>query len=119
VSEARDAAARLLAGVAATGDPRRRLEGAKMLAGASAGRDELSRRLRAVASLLRDMGALQAQADERALANADLRQQLDGWLRSFTPDRVIAAFATVDRGLDALDRNASPKIVADWVALNI
>jgi len=34
-------------------------------------------------------------------------------------DRAIRAFATVDRALSALDRNASPKIVADWLALNI
>ena len=34
-------------------------------------------------------------------------------------DRTITAFDLVDRALSALDRNASPKIVADWVALNL
>jgi hypothetical protein len=31
----------------------------------------------------------------------------------------LRAFAAVDRALNALDRNASPKIVADWLAFQI
>ena len=34
-------------------------------------------------------------------------------------ERVLSAFTDVDRALDALGRNASPKIVADWLALQI
>jgi DNA polymerase-3 subunit delta' len=116
--EARDAAARLLQGTAASVDPRRRLDGAKMLVGGG-DRDDLSRRLRALSSLIRDLGLLQSRADDRALANADLKPQLESVLRSYDGDRLLAAFATVDRALFALDRNASPKIVADWLALNI
>ena len=47
------------------------------------------------------------------------RPQLETLTRSFDADRLLNAFANVDRALVALDRNASPKIVADWVALNL
>ena len=40
-------------------------------------------------------------------------------LRSFDGDRALRAFSAVDRALAALERNASPKIVADWVAFQI
>src|SRR5262245_57514430 len=116
--DARDAAARLLKAAAASADPRRRLDGAKMLAGAG-DRDELSRRLLALASLVRDLGLLFSRADDRVLANADLRMELESIGRSFDGDRAVRAFEAIDRALAALDRNASPKIVADWVALNI
>jgi DNA polymerase-3 subunit delta' len=118
-NEARDAAAGLLQGAASSADPRRRLDSAKGLVGGGADRHELSRRLLALASLIRDLGLLHSRADEHALANADLKPQLQALLRSYDGDRTLRAFATVDRALFALDRNASPKIVADWLALNI
>ena len=120
--EARDAAEHLLETVALTHDPRRKLEGAKALSGAARGtsdRDGLARRLRALSSMLRDLGLLISRADERALANADLRPQLQRLQRSFDGDRAVRAFAAVDRALSALDRNASPKIVADWLVFQI
>ncbi len=43
----------------------------KVIAG-SGDRDEVRRRLRALASILRDLGAIGARADERHLVNADL-----------------------------------------------
>ena len=116
--EARDVAARLLKGTADATDPRRRLDGGKFLVGAG-DRDELARRLRALSSLIRDLGVLSSHGEARALANADLKGQLETLLRSFDADRLLKAFANVDRALVALDRNASPKIVADWVSLNI
>jgi DNA polymerase-3 subunit delta' len=120
--EAREDAAGLLEMVAGSRDPRRRLDGAKSLSGAARGgsdRDELARRLRALSSILRDLGILLSRADERALANADLRPRLERLLRSFDGDRTLRAIAAVDRALAALDRNASPKIVADWLAFQI
>ena len=117
--EARDVAARLLRAAANTTDPRRRLDGAKLLTGGAADRDELSRRLLALSSLIRDLGLLGARADDRTLANADLKPQLQSLLGSYDGDRALRAFSAVDRALDALDRNASPKIVADWLALNL
>jgi DNA polymerase-3 subunit delta' len=118
-AEARDAAAGLLRGVAMASDPRRRLDSAKTLLGASSDREELSRRLRALSSLLRDLGVLLARADHRWLANADLQPFLSGLVKAFDGDRTDRAFSAVDRALAALDRNASPKIVADWLAFQI
>jgi DNA polymerase-3 subunit delta' len=115
--EAREAAARLL-GTAASSDPRRLLDGAKAFAG-GADRDALSRRLLAMSSLLRDLGLLAVNAGDEVLANADLRPQLQALLRTYDAPRAIDAFGVVDRAIDALDRNASPKIVADWVALHL
>jgi DNA polymerase-3 subunit delta' len=117
--EARDAAARLLQAASSSADPRRRLEGAKALVGAAADRDELMRRLLALSSLLRDLGLLTACGREAAIANADVASQLQSLLRHFDAPRTIEAFAAVDRAIEALDRNASPKIVADWVALHV
>jgi DNA polymerase-3 subunit delta' len=117
--EARDAASRLLKGVAGAADPRARLASAQALTGTKSERDELARRLRALSSMLRDLGVLLSRADERSLANADLKPFLSGLLRSFDGERTLRAFAAVDRALNALDRNASPKIVADWLAFQI
>jgi len=120
--DARDAAASLLESVATSSDPRRRLNGAKALSGAARGgsdREELARRLYALSSIIRDLGALLSRADERCLANADLRPLLERLTRSFDSERTVRAFSAVDRALAALDRNASPKIVADWLAFQI
>ena len=116
--DAREAAAEMLQGVATVADPRRRLDSAKALAG-SGDRDDLRRRLRALASMLRDLGVLGARADERCLANADLVDMLRRLGGSFDRDRITRAFAAVDRALEAIDRNASPKIVADWLAFQV
>ncbi|MEP6915540.1 MAG: AAA family ATPase, partial [Acidobacteriota bacterium] len=121
-TQARDAAAGVLEAAAASNDPRRRLEGARALTGAARGgsdRDELARRLRALSSILRDLGVLLSRADERCLANADLRPLLERLQRSFDGERALRAFSAVDRALSALERNASPKIVADWLALQL
>jgi DNA polymerase III subunit delta' len=116
---AREAAAGLLQGVASSLDPRRRLESAKVLIGSGADRDELARRLRALSSLLRDLGVLLSHADERCLANADMKPLLGGLLKAFDGDRTVRAFSAVDQAVSALERNASPKIVADWLAFQI
>jgi DNA polymerase-3 subunit delta' len=120
--DARDAAAGLLETVAASDDPRRRLEGAKALTGAARGssdREALAQRLHALSSILRDLGVLLSRADERCLANGDLRPLLQRLQRSFDGERAVRAFSAVDRALSALERNASPKIVADWLAFQL
>ena len=116
--EAREAAAELLQRVAGSGDPRRRLDGAKVLAGAG-DRDELRRRLRALASMLRDLSVIGARAGDHHLANADKAADLRRLSGSFDPGRITTAFAAVDRAIEAVDRNASPKIVADWLAFQL
>jgi len=119
VIEARDAAARLLQTAGPSQDVRRRLDGAKAFAGNAPDREGLSRRLLAMSSLLRDLGLLGSRGSAQALANADLEAPLQALLRHYDTDRTLEAYAVVDRALNALDRNASPKIVADWVALHV
>jgi len=116
--EARETAAELLQAVATVTDPRRRLESGKSLAG-SGDRDDVRRRLRALASLLRDLGVLGANVDEGFLANADLADDLKRLTPAYDGDRVTRAFAAIDRALEAIERNASPKIVADWLAFQL
>jgi DNA polymerase-3 subunit delta' len=123
VVDARQAAQRLLQQAARITDPSRRLDIARDLAGGKATpaveRERLAGCLRATASLLRDIGLLSVGGDARVLANADIRSVLDGLTRTFDPDRAASAFVAVDEALTALDRNASPKIVADWLALRL
>ncbi len=120
---ARDSARRLLEQAARVSDPVRRLGSAKNLTGkkstAAAERDQLAICLRALASLLRDLCVLAARADTRSLANADLQADLGRLTDAFDSERSMRAFAAVDRALDALDRNASPKVVADWLVLQL
>lgn len=120
--EARAAALALLETAASSHAPAARINAAIGLPGATRGkadRDALGQALLALSSILRDLGALLSSADERALANADLKTSLHKLLRSFDRERVLSAFSATDRALNALDRNASPKIVADWLALQI
>ena len=120
--EARSAALQLLEIVAGDPQPARRLQGSVGLPGAGRGkadRDALGQSLAALSSLLRDLGVLQAQADPRTLANADLQPALQRLLRGFDAERILRAFRAVDKAIDALGRNASPKIVADWLAFQI
>jgi DNA polymerase-3 subunit delta' len=116
--EARETATEMLQAVAASADPRRRLETGRALAG-SGDRDDVRRRLRALASLLRDLGIVGASADERFLVNADLGGELRRLAGAYDRDRVTRAFAAIDRALEAIERNASPKIVADWLAFQL
>ena len=123
LTEARADARHVLEQTARAGDPTHRLEMVKELTGkkgSSAGeRDQLSACLRALASLLRDLGILATGADRRSLANADLEPQLERLTSAFDSERSLRAYAAVDRALGALERNASPKVVADWLVLQI
>jgi DNA polymerase-3 subunit delta' len=121
--EARDIAARLLTRAAASPDPRRRLESAKDLIGktgasASADREQLASRLRALAALLRDIELLSTRADRRALANPDVQAALEP-LSAYHGERGLRAFTAIDRALAALEKNAGVKTVADWVVLQL
>ena len=117
--EAREAAVSMLGTVAHASNPMQRLAAARALGRDKVDRDELSRRLRLVSSVLRDLGVLQAQAADRMLAHGDLKPALRRLLPAFEGDRAVRAFSAVEKALDALDRNASPKIVADWLAFQV
>jgi hypothetical protein len=38
---------------------------------------------------------------------------------AYDSDRTVRAYASVDQALAALERNASPKVVADWLVLQL
>ncbi|HEY6509096.1 MAG TPA: DNA polymerase III subunit [Vicinamibacterales bacterium] len=120
---ARDAAATLLRQAARGADPVRRLEAAKALAppkgSPASDREQLAACLRAMSSLLRDLGIMASRVDTGALANADLAGELEALSRSYDAKRSVKAHSAVDRALAALERNASPKVVADWLVLEL
>ena len=123
-SEARDVAHRVLTQVAASRDPIRKLEAAKELltntgAGGATDREQVASHLLAMASLLRDIALISAHADRAALDNADVAPALDRLASAYRGDRIVEAYAAIDQALDALDRNAGVKIVADWVVLHL
>ncbi len=123
-AEARAAALALLEGAARTADPVARLALARDLVPQGGGRAAadrlgLAERLRALACLLRDVEVVRAQADARWVASGDLTGPLAALAARFDAERVRRAFSAVDRALGALERNASPKIVADWLAVTL
>jgi len=123
LTEARQVAKSLLEQMANVTNPVPRMQAAKHLTGkkgASADeRDHLAVCLRALSSLLRDVAMLATRADARALANTDLQADLARLTGAFDGERSMRAFAAVDRALGALERNASPKVVADWLVLQL
>jgi len=122
LSEARAAAQRLLQHAARAADPVRRLDAVRGLTGKATGaaeRDQLAVCLRLLASLLRDLGLLANRADPASLANADLQDDLARLTGVFGSERSMRAFSAVDKALAALDRNVNPKVVADWLVLQL
>jgi hypothetical protein len=121
--EAREGAQQLLDYTARAGDPSRRLDAAREVTAkksTSVGeRDQLAACLRALGSLLRDVSILAGGGDKNLLGNSDLEPRLAALAKSFDGRRAASAYAAVDEALAALDRNASPKIVADWLVLQL
>ena len=116
-AESRRRAFAMLKAVAGAAQPGQRLAAARLIAAER--RDQLASRLQLLASMLRDLGLLAAQAERQPLANGDLQADLRRLAPAFAADRAVRGFGAVNRALDALDRNASPKIVADWIALQV
>lgn len=81
-------------------------------------RDALGDRLALVGSILRDLGAL-AAGRPGLLANADRDADLRAMASAYDLPRIVAAYSALARAQHSLDRNAGPKIVADWVAVTI
>ena len=114
----------LLERTARTSDPSQRLDAVKGLAGgkkrtAAEERAQLSGCLRAAASMLRDVCLIEAGVGAGALVNADLRGEIERLGAAFDADRAVRAFGVVDEAIAALERNASPKVVADWLAVHL
>jgi DNA polymerase-3 subunit delta' len=123
LTDARAAAQKVLHHAARAGDPARRLEAAKELAvkGASPAveREQLAVSLRLLSSMLRDLSVLASDAGGVVLANADLAAELGRLAPAFDGQRSTRAFTAVDAALAALERNVNPKVVADWVVLQL
>ena len=128
LAEARQAALSFLDRMGRTADAASRMESAKGLligkgasskVGLAGERDLLAGCLRSVASLLRDMGVMTMQAGPEGLANPDLRDDLQRLARTYDAGRSARAVAAVDEALAALQGHASPKIVVDWLALQV
>jgi DNA polymerase III subunit delta' len=120
----RASARRLLEHLARPGDARHRLSATKEIVGKGRGsgaseRESLSQHLQAMAALIRDVGLLSAHADVSDVVNTDLLPALEALAPAYTTDRALRAFAAVNRAIGALERNASPKTVADWIVLQL
>lgn len=81
-------------------------------------REAAASRLAALSSLLRDLLAIDV-GGTAAATNSELTAALEPLVPRFPVDRVIRAFAAVRKAEADLDRNASPKIVADWLAVTL
>jgi DNA polymerase-3 subunit delta' len=81
-------------------------------------REALGTRLAVVASIVRDLGVI-VVGGPATIANTDFERELRGLASSFDLPRLSSGFAAVARAQADLDRSASPKIVADWVALTL
>ena len=123
----REGAQRLLEQLARPGGVRGRFAAAQAIVGKTAKgygvgeRESVAMHLRVLQTMLRDIGVLSPSAEGCALANADLAAVLEGLQPAFDHTRLVHAFTAVHRAIDALGppRNGSPKIVADWVALQV
>jgi DNA polymerase-3 subunit delta' len=81
-------------------------------------RDAAYARLAILGSLLRDLIALQVRA-ESPIANSDLEADLVRLQSTLPADRIAVAFGLVQQAEQSIERNASPKIVADWLAVHL
>lgn len=121
--DARAAATHLLDQMARGADPARRLDAARALTpkapSPAVERDRLAVCLRALSSLLRDLDVIATGADTRVLANADLEGELRRLSGAFDDGRSRRAFVATGQALAALERNAGPKVVADWLVLQL
>ena len=125
--QARESVTAVLRALAPAPNSKRRLEVGKNLAearrggrsSASADRETLTRRLRVLGALLRDLQVVSSRGESAWLSNADIERELKELARSYDAERARCGFVSVDRAVHALTRNASPKVVADWLALRL
>jgi DNA polymerase III subunit delta' len=82
-------------------------------------RQEMLALLHMASSIVRDVSVLHAGADRRLLANGDMGDTLDRLARALAPAAARQAFATLDRGMNALERNAGPKLVTEWLCAEL
>ena len=122
LSAYRDLAVGMLATAARRADAQSRLHAAASLHTSSKKertREDLAVVLRMMASMLRDLEAINAGADRSVLANPAFIHALEPLADAYKGDRARDAFGAVDRALTALERNAGIKVVAEWLAVQV
>ena len=97
---------------------RPRGKGGKIVSKAAGERDLLGQRLGALNVALRDLAAVSTGANPNTLSSAP-SHALQTLVKGFGADRLLAAFDAVGKAQQALDRNVSPKTVADWLAFQL
>ena len=97
---------------------RPRGKGGKIVSKAAGERDLLGQRLGALNAALRDLAAVGTGASPNTLSSAP-SHALQTLVKGFGADRLLAAFDAVGKAQQALDRNVSPKTVADWLAFQL
>jgi DNA polymerase III subunit delta' len=123
VAVLREAALMLLRQAAAQPGAQSRIQAAGVLWGGPSKkerpREDVALVLRMMASMLRDIELLNTGGDTRALANPVIADELSSLTRGYAGERARKAFVAVDRAFSALDRNAGPKVVSEWLALQL
>lgn len=80
-------------------------------------RDAGFERLAILSSLLRDL--MVRGAGGGTIYNLDLRADLEKLTGDYPIQRLLDGFAIVQQAQEFIDRNASPKLVADWLAVRL
>ncbi len=97
---------------------RPRGKGGRIVSKAAGERDLLGQRLAALNAALRDLAAVGTGASPSTLSSAP-SNALQTLVKGFGAQRLLAAFDAVGQAQQALDRNVSPKTVADWLAFQL
>lgn len=97
---------------------RPRGKGGRIVSKAAGERDLLGQRLSALNAALRDLAAVGTGANPNTLTSAP-SHALQTLVKGFGAPRLLAAFDAVGQAQQALDRNVSPKTVADWLAFQL
>ncbi len=120
VAEVRDAAFMLL-GAAGERDMAGRMAVAKAVVGTKPERtrQEVAAVLHLASTLVRDLAVLHTESTPRLLANGDVVTRLEALARVLPPAGARRAFVTINEALVALNRNAGPKLVTEWVAAEL
>jgi DNA polymerase III subunit delta' len=128
LEQARRAAMSVLGQLVKATTPAARLACAQQLVDAGDGarkksaaneRHQLTRRLDALAVILRDVAGVSVRAERDTLANADVERDLARLSQAFSAERAVRGFVSVEQARRALERNVQAKAVADWVAFEL
>ena len=121
-STSRDAALEFLDAISSARNVQVKVSGAKAFVTAkgkrrtpAADRQELRSRLESMSALLRDIEAITTDSSI-PLVNADVSEKIRKIAEKFGGGRSRQGFSIVHQAIEAVDRNGSPKVVADWVA---